>query len=262
VAAARRSSTASCEPNLLIPPSPIIAMAKLNYVFMVLKEHPYGREMLRQLLAAGYEPRAIIEEDSQIGDEEREKFLTRVKGFPVAPTFTEQLKERSIERYSVPHHNKAESRELLERLKPDLVVLGGTRIIKPALINIPGDGMLNSHPGLLPECRGSASVAWSIYFDIPIGCTVHFIDPNIDTGPIIKKQVIPVHRGDTYEKLCWETIALAGELMVYAVGQWKRGTLKGVPQPVGQEALRVAPPDVLDAVYKKLKDGTYKHFVD
>ncbi|HIH89250.1 TPA: hypothetical protein HA344_08600, partial [Candidatus Bathyarchaeota archaeon] len=203
-------------------------MAKLNYVFMVLKEHPYGREMLCQLLAAGYEPRAIVEEDSPIGDEEREKFLTRIKGFPVAPTFTEQLKGRSIERYSVPHHNKAESRELLERLKPDLVVLGGTRIIKPAIINIPKDGMVNSHPGLLPECRGSASVAWSIYFDIPIGCTIHFIDPNIDTGPIIKKQIIPVHRGDTYEKLCWGTIAVAGELMVYAVGQWKRGTLKRV----------------------------------
>ncbi len=237
-------------------------MARLNYVFMVLKEHPYGREMLRQLLAAGYEPRAIIEEDSPIGDEEREKFLTRIKGFPVAPTFTELLKGTKIERYSVPHHNKAESRELLSKLKPDLVVLGGTRIIKPALITIPKYGMLNSHPGLLPECRGSASVAWSVYFDIPIGCTVHFIDPSIDTGPIIKKQVIPVHTGDTYEKLCWETIAIAGELMVYAVGEWKKGALKATPQPKGEEALKVAPPDVLDVVNKKLREHTYAHFVD
>lgn len=237
-------------------------MVRLNYVFLVLKEHPYGREMLRQLLASGFEPSAIVEENSPVGDEEREKFLTRIKGFPVAPTFTEQLKGKNIERYSVPHHNKLESQELLKRLKPDFVVLGGTRIIKPALIGIPKDGMVNSHPGLLPECRGSASVAWSIYFDIPIGCTVHFIDHSIDTGAIIKKQVIPVHRGDTYEKLCYETIFLAGELMVYAVDQWKKGTLKGVPQPTGQDALKVAPPDVLDIVYRKLREGTYKHFVD
>ena len=237
-------------------------MVRLNYVFLVLKEHPYGREMLRQLLASGFEPSAMVEEDSPVGDEEREKFLTRIKGFPVAPTFTEQLKGKNIERYSVPHHNKLESQELLKRLKPDFVVLGGTRIIKPALIGIPKDGMVNSHPGLLPECRGSASVAWSIYFDIPIGCTVHFIDHSIDTGAIIKKQVIPVHRGDTYEKLCYETIFLAGELMVYAVDQWKKGTLKGVPQPMGQDALKVAPPDVLDIVYRKLREGTYKHFVD
>ncbi len=237
-------------------------MTKLNYTFMVLKEHPYGREMLHQLIAAGFEPLAIIEEDSPVADEEREKFLTRIKGFPVAPTFSEQLEGKGIERYSVLHHNKRESRELLERLNPKLVVLGGTRIIKPTLITIPRDGMINCHPGLLPECRGSASVAWSIYFDIPIGCTVHFIEPSIDTGPIIKRQLIPVHRGDTYEKLCWETIEVAGELMVYAVDQWMKGTLKATSQPVGQEALRVAPPDVLDVVYKKLRDGTYKYFVD
>jgi hypothetical protein len=50
--------------------------------------------------------------------------------------------------------------------------------------------------------------------------------------------------------------------MVYAVDQWTKGTLMGTPQPVGKEALKVAPPDVLDVVYKKLRDGTYKHFVD
>jgi methionyl-tRNA formyltransferase len=237
-------------------------MPKLNYVFMLLKEHPYGREMLRQLLAADFVPKAIIEEDSLIADEEREKFLMRIKGFTVAPTIKEQIKDKNIEQYYVPHHNKRESRELLENLKPDLVVLGGTRIIKNALITIPRDGMLNSHPGLLPEVRGSASVAWSIYFDIPIGCTVHFIDPNIDTGAIIKRQIIPVYRGDTYEKLCWETIQVAGELMVYAVDQWTRGTLKGVPQSTGNEALKVAPPDVLEIVYKKLKDETYRNYVN
>jgi len=237
-------------------------MPKLSYVFMVLKEHPYGREMLRQLLAAGFVPKAIIQEDSLIADEEREKFLLRIKGFAVAPTFAEQIKNYDVEQYFVSHHNKRDSRELLERLKPDLVVLGGTRIIKPAIITIPPDGMLNSHPGLLPEVRGSASVAWSIYFDIPIGCTVHFIDRNIDTGAIIKRQIIPVYRGDTYEKLCWETIQVAGELMVYAVDQWVKGTLKGTPQPTGQEALRVAPPDVLEIVDRKLTDRTYKHFVD
>jgi len=48
--------------------------------------------MLRQLLAADLEPIAIVEEDSPVADEEREKFLVRISGFPVAPTFTEQLR--------------------------------------------------------------------------------------------------------------------------------------------------------------------------
>jgi methionyl-tRNA formyltransferase len=209
-------------------------MAKLDYVFMVLKEHPYGREMLRQLLAARHEPKAIIEEDSPVADEEREKFLVRISGFPVASTFTEQLRERNITRYEVSHHNKAECRELLRGLKPTLGVLGGTRIIKPSILEIPRDGMLNSHPGLLPEVRGSASVAWSIYYDIPIGCTCHFIDSRIDAGPIVGRRLIPVRRGDTYEKLCWETISLAGVLMTEAVDAWRKGTLRMTPKDLGQ----------------------------
>jgi len=237
-------------------------MAKLDYVFMVLKEHPYGREMLRQLLSTDLEPSAIIEEDSEVADEEREKFLVRISGFLVAPTFTELLRGRNIPRYEVPHHNRLECRELLINLKPALGVLGGTRIIKPSILEIPKDGMLNCHPGLLPEVRGSASVAWSIYNDIPIGCTCHFIDPHIDTGPIVSRRLIPVHRGDTYEKLCWETIYLAGTLMTEAVDAWWKGTLRMTPQGPGPEALKVAPPQILEAVYNKLREGTYKHFVD
>jgi len=238
------------------------SMAKLDYVFMVLKEHPYGREMLRQLLAAGLEPKAIVEEGSPVADEEREKFLVRIRGFTVAPTFTEQLRGSEIPRYNVPHHNKAECRELLLRLKPNICVLGGTRIIKPNILEIPRDGMLNSHPGLLPEVRGSASVAWSIYYDIPIGCTCHFIDTHIDTGAIVSRRLIPVHRGDTYEKLCWETISIAGALMTEAVDAWSKGALKTIPQGPGTNALKVAPPKVLEVVYRKLREGTYKHFVD
>jgi methionyl-tRNA formyltransferase len=64
---------------------------KKSFVFLVLEEHPYGREMLMQLLNAGHVPSAIIEEAGPVADEEREKFLTRIKGHRVAPTFTQLL---------------------------------------------------------------------------------------------------------------------------------------------------------------------------
>ena len=68
--------------------------------------------MLRQLLSRLVSgPRAIdFEEDSLIADEEREKFLLRVKGFTVAPTFAEQIKFKDVEQYFVSHHNKTDSR--------------------------------------------------------------------------------------------------------------------------------------------------------
>jgi len=126
-------------------------------------------------------------------------------------------------RHKVPKHNRRECRELLHELKPDLGVLGRTRIIKGSILGIPPDGMLNSHPGFLPEARGSASVARSIYYDVSISCTCHFIDPHIDTGDTVLKRLISVHRGDTYQLLCWETLVMAGTLMTEAVGMWKTG---------------------------------------
>ena len=61
-------------------------MAKPRFAYLLLKEHPYGREMLRQILSGGYVPEIIIEEDSAVGDEEREKFLKRIEGNPIAPS--------------------------------------------------------------------------------------------------------------------------------------------------------------------------------
>ena len=43
-------------------------MAKPRFVFLLLKEHPYGREMLHQILSAGYSPEMIIEEDSPVAE--------------------------------------------------------------------------------------------------------------------------------------------------------------------------------------------------
>ena len=57
-----------------------------KFAFLLLKEHPYGREMLSQLLSENFIPSIVISEDSSIGDKEREKFLKRIEGNPVAPT--------------------------------------------------------------------------------------------------------------------------------------------------------------------------------
>ena len=64
-------------------------MAKPTFVFLLLKEHPYGREMLHQILSEGYSPELIIEEDSPVADEEREKFLKRIEGNDIAPTINQ-----------------------------------------------------------------------------------------------------------------------------------------------------------------------------
>ena len=240
-------------------------MAKPKFAYLLLKEHPYGREMLCQILSEGFVPEVIVEEDSEIGDEEREKFLKRIEGKPIAPTIEEQATENGIAVVTVPIHNSEEVMPHLGGLDLDLIVFGGTRIIRGEILDFPRDGVVNSHPGLLPECRGSASPAWSVYHAIPIGSSTHFCDNGIDTGEILMRREVPVKRGMTYEDLCYETLVLAGVLMKEALMAYEGGRWNEMRRPQGESehpTFRNAPEEVLDVVPQKLRDHTYAHYED
>ena len=165
-------------------------MAKPDFAYLLLKEHPYGREMLKQLISENFIPKIIISEVSEIADEEREKFLKRIEGNEIAESIESQIDELSLSGINVEHvevsiHNSEQVMPHIKELELDLIVFGGTRIIRGEILDFPKDGVINSHPGLLPECRGSASPAWSVYHDIPIGSSTHFCDNGIDTGQLL-----------------------------------------------------------------------------
>ncbi|HJO41867.1 MAG TPA: formyltransferase family protein [Candidatus Thalassarchaeaceae archaeon] len=213
-------------------------MVKPRFAYLLLKEHPYGREMLRQILSEGFIPTIVITEDSVIGDEEREKFLKRIEGNDIAPTIEAQLSELSSQGIDVPHievpiHNSEEVMPHIRDLPLDLIVFGGTRIIRGEILDHPSDGVVNSHPGLLPDCRGSASPAWSVYHDIPIGSSTHFCDNGIDTGELLLRREVPVKRGMNYEDLCYETLVLAGVLMKEALMAYEEGRWDDMRHPQG-----------------------------
>ncbi|MCP4542119.1 MAG: hypothetical protein GY832_33765 [Chloroflexi bacterium] len=235
----------------------------LRFAFLVLKEHPYGQEMLRILLEWGFRPGLIIDEASPVADEERQKFLTRIAGQPVPPTTTDLIAGLDILRQEVSNHNDQACREMLEAFEPELVVLGGTRIIRPHILEVPRRGTLNAHPGLLPWLRGSSSVGWALYKDMEIGSTVHFVEPSIDTGPIALRRKLQVYRKDTYESLVRQVLTLSGELMAETLKLLDAGKVQAISQDttVG-ETLRVIPPELLEEGKTRLAEGRYSHFVD
>jgi methionyl-tRNA formyltransferase len=240
-------------------------MAKPKFAYLLLKEHPYGREMLRQILSEGFVPEIIIEEDSSVGDGEREKFLDRIEGNPIAPTIAEQAAENGIPLVTVPIHKSPEVMPHLEGLDLNLIVFGGTRIIRGEILDYPSDGVINAHPGLLPECRGSASPAWSVYHDIRVGSTCHFCDNGIDTGEMLIKREVAVKKGMSYEDLCYETLVLAGVLMKEALMAYEDGRWHEMRRPQGESehpTFRNASEEVLEVVHQKLRDQTYAHYVD
>ena len=245
-------------------------MAKPDFAYLLLKEHPYGREMLKQLISENFIPKIIISEVSEIADEEREKFLKRIEGNEIAESIESQIDELSLSGINVEHvevsiHNSEQVMPHIKELELDLIAFGGTRIIRGEILDFPKDGVINSHPGLLPECRGSASPAWSVYHDIPIGSSTHFCDNGIDTGQLLLRREVPVKRGMKYEDLCYETLVLSGILMKEALIAYDEGRWDEMRRPQGESpfpTFRNAPEEILQVVYQKLEDETYAHYVD
>ncbi len=236
-----------------------------NFAFLALAEHPFAREMLSQLLAAGHAPSVIVVEDSELASVERDKFLERIAGYPVAAPLVDQASSHDIPALTVPKHTSEAILDTLDHRPLDLIVLGGTRIIRGPVLSHPREGVINSHPGLLPDCRGSASPAWSIYHDIPIGSSTHFCDENIDTGDLLLRRELPVKRGASYEDLCYGTLVLCATLMAEALTAFVKGEWPELRRPQGSSqwpTFRNAPAEVLATVRDRLSKQTYVHYVD
>jgi phosphoribosylglycinamide formyltransferase-1 len=91
----------------------------------------------------------------------------------------------------------------IDRFNPDLVVLAGfMRILTPNFVNYYNGRLINIHPSLLPAFTGLNTHARALTEGVKIhGCTVHFVTPNLDKGPIIIQAAVPVLPGDTEETL-------------------------------------------------------------
>ncbi len=83
-----------------------------------------------------------------------------------------------------------------------VVLAGFMRIVKSAMLAAFPNRVLNIHPALLPAFPGVASWKQALEYGTRVaGCTVHFVDENTDTGPIIVQRAVPVEPGDTPETL-------------------------------------------------------------
>ena len=89
--------------------------------------------------------------------------------------------------------------DALCQARVDLVVLAGfMRIVKPAMLQAFPQKVINIHPALLPSFKGLEAWKQALEYGVKFtGCTVHFVDDGVDTGPIIAQQVVPVLDGDS-----------------------------------------------------------------
>ncbi len=110
----------------------------------------------------------------------------------------------------------------------ELVCLAGfMRIITPTLIKAFPNRILNIHPALLPAFPGlhvqKAALDHGVKFS---GCTVHFVDEGMDTGPIIIQAVVPVLDNDTEDSLSERILKQEHKIYSRAINLYAEGRLK------------------------------------
>jgi phosphoribosylglycinamide formyltransferase-1 len=93
--------------------------------------------------------------------------------------------------------------DALQRHDADLVVMAGfmTILEKPIFDAFP-DCVLNTHPSLLPSFRGAHAVEDALAAGVKVtGCTIHLAVPDVDAGPILAQETVPVLADDTADTL-------------------------------------------------------------
>ena len=112
-------------------------------------------------------------------------------------------------------------RELIDSYHPEIIVLAGfMRILTDEFVNTYLGKMLNIHPSLLPKYKGLNTHQKAIDAgDKRHGATVHFVTPDLDSGPLIIQAEVPVLANDTSESLAARVLEKEHQIYPQAI-EW------------------------------------------
>lgn len=118
--------------------------------------------------------------------------------------------------------------DLLEESRVGLIALAGfMRILSPEFVRHFSGRIMNIHPSLLPSFPGLRVQKKALEYGVKYsGCTVHFVDEGVDTGPIIIQAAVPVLEGDTEESLSQRILKEEHRIYTEAIRLFGEGRLK------------------------------------
>lgn len=130
---------------------------------------------------------------------------------------------------------RVRSEEFLETvrgLSPDVAaVIAFGQILPQAFLDIPRYGCINIHASLLPRYRGAAPIQWAVINgERETGVTIMQMDAGLDTGDMLKKQVIPIAPDETGGSLHDKLMTAGGPLLLDVLKELEDGTASPVPQ--------------------------------
>jgi folate-dependent phosphoribosylglycinamide formyltransferase PurN len=121
---------------------------------------------------------------------------------------------------------------LMAAMRPDVVLVFGTGILREPLLSAFDGRILNIHLGLSPYYRGAGTNFWPLVNREPeyVGATIHYLDAGIDTGPILSHARPQIERGDGPHDIGNKSIVAAAQALLRAAAAHVSGIARAVPQ--------------------------------
>ena len=217
-------------------------MEKLRIVYLGTPD--FAVEPLRRLLelqhadsACGYEVVGVVTmPDKVINKRGTQLLMSPVKQFAVANEFP-VLQPVSLK--------DEEFQTALRAWNADLQIVVAFRMLPESVWNMPRLGTFNLHASLLPQYRGAAPINWAIINgDKETGVTTFFLKHEIDTGDVIRRDVVAIDESDNAGTLHDKLMLVGGEAVLSTVKEIVAGTVAAIPQDNmygSVEELRPAP---------------------
>jgi methionyl-tRNA formyltransferase len=177
----------------------------------------------------------------------------------ILPSYFDQAR---IPFYFVDNHSSQSTIEIVKQLDLKLLVNGGTpRILKNFFLNSLQFGVLNIHPGKLPDYRGCTCPEWAIYNNDQIYNTVHFMTDEIDSGSIVIDEAYKFPMMSDYVDIRVKVYRNGFVLLAKAVKKILRDCTISSSGPIlqGGKYYKPIPEKILNEIKKKINSGNYKY---
>lgn len=153
------------------------------------------------------------------------KFVTRIvagsNGFEYNLSFERQCEQQHIPYWVAEDVNSESFLEKIRLLAPDICIAAAyPQLFGSAILGLPPLGCINSHPSLLPRCRGAHPIFWAIASgEKETGLTFHQMVRQIDAGPILVQIAFPIEDADDYSTIYARSVSFVPKL-VAALGDY------------------------------------------
>jgi phosphoribosylglycinamide formyltransferase-1 len=120
-----------------------------------------------------------------------------------------------------------------------IVLAGFMRVLTPVFLRAYPNRVVNIHPALLPSFPGTHGQRQALEYGVKLaGCTVHFVDEGVDSGPILAQAAVPVLDDDTEDTLSARILVEEHRLLVETLAELSQGRFELVTQPNGRTRVR------------------------